>query len=106
MKGRLTGFLVSSVFGYYKRHENSNFFFIFKIQFYKTDGKSTDRNFEIINHKVEGNKSETIIKNLPPFSVISLRIAALNEQYQGDFSQPVKLFFYLQNRFIKKKIIF
>jgi hypothetical protein len=36
--------------------------------------------------------SETIIRNLPPHSTVSLKIAALNEKYQGEFSPPVIIF--------------
>ena len=42
-----------------------------------------------MNHKVEGNVSETIITNLPPYSAVKLQIAVLNGRYQGDFSAPV-----------------
>lgn len=45
---------------------------------------------EMKTHKVEGNVSETIIDNLPPFSTVRLQIAALNDRYQGEFSAPVK----------------
>jgi hypothetical protein len=44
---------------------------------------------DLINHKVDGNVSETIISNLPPYSVVNLKIAVLNGRYQGDFSAPV-----------------
>lgn len=46
---------------------------------------------DLINHKVDGNVSETIISNLPPYSAVTLRIAVLNGRYQGDFSAPVSL---------------
>lgn len=45
-------------------------------------------------HNASGNISETIIRHLPPYSIVRLRIAALNGQYQGDYSQPVKNFVY------------
>ena len=39
--------------------------------------------------KVDGNVSETLITNLPPYSTISLQIAALNQRYQGEFSPAI-----------------
>lgn len=67
MKGRLAGFL---------------------IQFYKTSGNINTQT-ELKTHKVEGNVTETVITNLPPYSAVRLQIAALNDRYQGEFSAPV-----------------
>ncbi len=73
------------------------FMYMFKIQFFRTDGSLGGPSYEVKNHKVDGNVTETIIRNLPQYSVVRLRIAALNEQYQGEFSQPVGLFLHFLN---------
>ena len=70
MKGRLAGFL---------------------IQFFKTDGNMNAQT-ELKNHKVEGNVTEAIISNLPPYSSVKLSISALNGRYQGDFSPPITIY--------------
>lgn len=62
-----------------------------KIQFYKTDGNLNSQT-ELKNHKVEGNVTETIIRNLPAFSSVKLQIAALNDRFQGDFSEPIVIY--------------
>ena len=60
------------------------------IQFYTTNGNINSLT-ELKNHKVEGNVTSTIIPNLPPYSTVRLRIAVLNERYQGDFSVPISI---------------
>lgn len=69
LRGKLTGFI---------------------IQFYKADGNIGMP--DLINHKVEGNTSEAIINNLPPYSAVTLKIAAINGRYQGDFSSPISIY--------------
>ena len=44
---------------------------------------------DLISHKLDGNVTEAIISNLPPYSAVTLKIAVLNGRYQGDFSSPV-----------------
>ena len=57
----------------------------------KIDGTTVGQTADTYLHNIKGNKSETIINNLPAYSTVSLRIAALNGQYQGDYSQAIRI---------------
>jgi hypothetical protein len=70
MRGRLAGFI---------------------IEFFRTDGSISVKS-ELKNHKIEGNKTTTIISNLPPYSAVRLQIAVLNDRYQGPFSTPILIY--------------
>jgi len=72
MRGKLTGFI---------------------IQFYKADGSISGNGMpDLISHKVDGNVTEAIISNLPPYSAVTLKIAVLNGRYQGDYSSPISIY--------------
>ena len=57
----------------------------------KIDGITAGQGVDTYLHTVMGNRTESIINNLPAYSTVGLRIAALNGQYQGDYSQQIRI---------------
>jgi hypothetical protein len=57
----------------------------------KIDGTTVGQMADTYLHRIMGNTTETIINNLPAYSTVGLRIAALNGQYQGDYSQQIRI---------------